>query len=210
MSGKSLTASELAREANITAQTASTHLAKLEQGGLLTLRRQGRHKYFSLSGEEVARLLEALMGLASKAELIRVKPGPSDASMRNARVCYNHLAGNKGVQLFDSLIARGFLEHVDGSLTLTNAGERFSNDFGIDVAQLKKARTVLCRECLDWSERRSHLSGSLGRAYFARIEALRWARTCGVQTALPARNLLHSGKVMRSERNRLTDTRAAT
>jgi len=89
MSGKAFTASELAREAGVTQQTASTHLAKLEQGGLLRLRKQGRHKYFSLFSEEVAHLLEALMSLAAKDTLVRIKPGPSDASMRDARVCYN-------------------------------------------------------------------------------------------------------------------------
>ena len=176
MSGKALTASELAREAGITQQTASTHLAKLEQGGLLQLRKQGRHKYFSLFSEEVAHILEALMGLASNDELARIRLGPSDAAMRNARICYNHLAGDKGVQLYDSLILQRLLKSTDGSLTLTKSGERFTNDFGIDVAQLKKGRAVLCRECLDWSERRSHLAGSLGRAYFARFEELRWAK----------------------------------
>lgn len=176
MSGKALTASELAREAGITQQTASTHLAKLEQGGLLQLRKQGRHKYFALFSEEVANVLEALMGLAATDELASIKSGPSDSSMRNARVCYNHLAGDKGVQLYDSLIQQRFLENANGSLTLTESGEQFTNDFGIDVAELKKGKTVLCRECLDWSERRSHLAGSLGRAYLSRFEELRWAK----------------------------------
>jgi len=74
------------------------------------------------------------------------------------------------------LISKRYLKNTDGSLTLTKSGEQFTNDFGIDVAQLKKGKTVLCRECLDWSERRSHLAGSLGRAYFARLEELRWAK----------------------------------
>lgn len=176
MSGKALTASELATEAGITQQTASTHLAKLEQGGLLQLRKQGRHKYFSLFNEEVALTLEALMGLAAKSELKRIKPGPADASMRNARVCYNHLAGDKGVQLYESLLVQKFLKNTHGSLMLTKSGERFTTEFGIDLAQLKKSKTVLCRECLDWSERRSHLAGSLGRAYFTRFEELKWAK----------------------------------
>ena len=173
---KALTASELAREAGITQKTASTHLAKLEQGGLLQLRKQGRHKYFSLFSEEMAHILEALMGLASNDESARIRPGPSDAAMRNARICYNHLAGDKGVQLYDSLILQRLLKSTDGSLTLTRSGERFTNEFGIDNAQLRKGRAVLCRECLDWSEIRSHLAGSLGRAYLARFEELRWAK----------------------------------
>jgi DNA-binding transcriptional ArsR family regulator len=176
MAGKALTASELAEEAGITLQTASSHLGKLEQGGLLRPRKQGRHKYFSLAGDEVAQALEALMGLAAKAGHLRTRPGPKDAALREARVCYNHLAGGMGIRLFDSMTARRFLrphgEHVD----LTPAGADFVRGFGIDLDKLQSKRSPLCRQCLDWSERRSHLAGSLGRAMLDRIEELGWAR----------------------------------
>ena len=109
MHGKALTASELASDAGVTAQTATTHLAKLEAGGLLLLRKQGRHKYFSLASEEVATLLETLMGLTAGNEPERILTGPRDARMRKARVCYNHLAGDMGIQLYDSLVANGHL-----------------------------------------------------------------------------------------------------
>lgn len=176
MAGKALTASELAQEAGITLQTASSHLGKLEQGGLLHLRKQGRHKYFSLAGDEVAQALEALMGLAANAGHLRTRPGPKDVALREARVCYNHLAGDMGTRLFDSMTTRQFLqphgEHVD----LTPAGADFVRGFGIDLDELRNRRSPLCRQCLDWSERRSHLAGSLGRAMLDRIEELGWAR----------------------------------
>ncbi len=176
MHGKALTASELAREAGVTAQTATSHLAKLQSGGLLTLRKQGRHKYFALANEEVATLLETLMGLSNDDRSLETLTGPRDAAMRHARVCYNHLAGNKGIQLHDSLLASKALVLSNGNLTLTDSGQSFMQEFGIDLQALKASRSPLCRECLDWSERRSHLAGSLGRALLAQFERLKWVK----------------------------------
>ena len=96
--------------------------------------------------------------------------------MRKARVCYNHLAGEMGIRLYDSLITHGYLLLNDGSLALSETGQQFVQDFGIDLDQLRASRTPLCRECLDRSERRSHLAGSLGRAFMTRFEVLRWAK----------------------------------
>lgn len=112
ISGMALTASELAAEAGVTLQTASAHLSKLEAGGLISLRREGRHKYFRLAGDEVAHVLEALMGLAAGTGALRTRPGPRDPEMRKARVCYNHLAGDMGTQMYDALLARGFCGRV--------------------------------------------------------------------------------------------------
>ncbi|MCG8274242.1 helix-turn-helix domain-containing protein [Aquamicrobium sp. NLF2-7] len=176
MSGKALTATELAAEAGITAQTASSHLARLHEGGLLRARKQGRHKYFALASTDVAGVLEALMGLAADAGQLRSRTGPKDKALRQARICYNHLAGNMGVQMFDSLLARNYLELGDGHLRLTEPGRDFAAGLGIDVDKLAAGRAELCRECLDWSERRSHLAGSLGRAMLARFVELGWAR----------------------------------
>ncbi|WP_068299990.1 helix-turn-helix transcriptional regulator [Pararhodobacter sp. CCB-MM2] len=176
MAGKALTATELAAEAGITAQTASSHLARLEDGGLIAQRRQGRHKYVTLAGEEVAHVLEALMGLAAGSGHLRTRTGPRDAALRKARVCYNHLAGDLGIRLFDSLTARGMIVVTDEDVRLTAEGAALMEGFGIDLAALRKGRAVMCRCCLDWSERRSHLAGSLGRALLSRIEALGWAR----------------------------------
>jgi DNA-binding transcriptional ArsR family regulator len=177
MSGKALTASELAAEAGVTVQTASSHLARLHQGGLLRPRKQGRHKYFALASTEVARVLEAMMGLAASAGHLRSRTGPGDKALRTARICYNHLAGDMGVQMFDALISQGHIASgKDDDLRLTKAGKAFAAKFGIDVEDLLAGRSALCRECLDWSERRSHLAGSLGRELLARFVTLGWAR----------------------------------
>lgn len=176
MSGKALTATELAAEAGITAQTASSHLARLHEGGLLRARKQGRHKYFALASTEVAGVLEALMGLAADAGHLRSGTGPKDKALRQARICYNHLAGDMGVQMFDSLLARSYLDLGDDQLRLTEPGRDFATGLGIDVDKLAAGRSELCRECLDWSERRSHLAGSLGRAMLTRFVELGWAR----------------------------------
>ncbi len=176
MSGKALTVSELAEEAGVTIQTASSHLSKLDGGGLLRPRKQGRHKYFALASEEVAHVLEGLMGLAAGSGYLRKRTGPRDAELRQARVCYNHLAGDMGTQMFDSLLARGHLVLKGEELELTETGAAFATELEIDVDGLRKARAPVCRECLDWSERRSHLAGSLGRAFLSRFEELSWAK----------------------------------
>ena len=176
MSGKALTASELAQEAGVTIQTASSHLSKLDDGGLLRPRKQGRHKYFALANDDVAHVLEGLMGLAARSGYLRRRTGPRDAELRHARVCYNHLAGDMGTQMFDSLVAQGHLVLANEELELTETGEAFVANFKIDINGLRKARAPICRECLDWSERRSHLAGSLGRAFLSRFEDLSWAK----------------------------------
>lgn len=174
--GEALTATELAEEAGVTVQTASSHLAKLVDGGLLRLRRQGRHRYFSLASADVAELLEALMGLAAGSGHMRSRPGPRDKALRRARICYNHLAGDMGVQLFDSLVAGECIAFQDGELILTEAGRDLARSLGIDVDALARQRAALCRECLDWSARRSHLAGGLGRALLSRFHDLGWVR----------------------------------
>ncbi len=174
MSGKALTAGELAREAGVSPQTASSHLKKLLDGGLLRLRGQGRHKYYGLSGEDVAYTLENLTGLAAGRGHLRTRTGPSDARMREARVCYNHLAGALGVQMFSAMRARGFLAVSGDEVSLTDTGTLFCEEFGIDLRSLEKSRAPMCRPCLDWSERETHLAGKLGRAMLTRMEELEW------------------------------------
>lgn len=175
MSGRALTATELANEAGVTPQTASTHLAKLESGGLVLPRRQGRHRYFALADDDVARMLEGLMGVAARAGHLRTRTGPKDPALRHARVCYDHLAGEMGVALYDSLLANGVLVSDGEALSLSDAGERFVAGFGIDSAALT-GRRPMCRSCLDWSARRSHLGGRLGAGILERIYALGWAQ----------------------------------
>jgi len=176
LGGKALTASELAAEAGVTAQTASSHLAKLEGGGLITRVTEGRHRYFRLAGEDVAALMESLMGVAARAGHLRTRPGPRDPAMRKARVCYDHLAGEMGVRLYDALAARRCFFIRDGQLVLSGAGRRLVEEIGIALDELSQARRPLCRACLDWSMRREHLAGALGAAFLDRFYAFGWAK----------------------------------
>ncbi|MEH6737152.1 MAG: helix-turn-helix domain-containing protein, partial [Sulfitobacter sp.] len=149
-------------------------LAKLEAGGLTSVRKSGRHKYVSLAGPEVADVLEALMGLAAGAGHLRTRTGPADNALREARVCYNHLAGARGIAMFDALVERGHLDVADNDVTLTPSGADFVTGFGVDLDALERARAPVCRACLDWSGRRTHLAGGLGRAMLSRFEGLGW------------------------------------
>ena len=176
MSGKSLTATELAAEAGITGQTASTHLKKLEEGALIRQRKQGRHRYFALADDEVGSLLESMMGMAARRGLLRTRTGPKDQALRKARVCYNHLAGEMGVALYDNLIANKLLNEDGEDVSLTGTGRAFFSDFGINLDDLAQSRRPLCKSCLDWSSRRTHLAGALGTALLDRFYELKWAK----------------------------------
>lgn len=176
MSGKALTAAELAAEAGVTAQTASAHLKKLESAALIRQRKQGRHRYFALADPEVGALLESMMGLAAKRGLMRTRTGPRDAELRKARICYNHLAGELGVLMFDGLIGRGALAVEGDEVALTGAGRGFVEAFGIDLGAISRGRRPLCKSCLDWSSRRTHLAGALGTALLEQVYARNWAK----------------------------------
>ena len=176
MGGKALTATELAAAGGITLQTASTHLAKLEAGGLLAQRKQGRHRYFTLADDGVGKLLESIMGFAAGRGHLRHRPGPKEPALRKARICYDHLAGDYGVRMLDSLIASGAIDAIGDGLAVTEKGEDRFKCIGIDLHGLKSSRRPLCRSCLDWSERRAHLAGSLGKALLSSFFDRGWAR----------------------------------
>ncbi len=176
MSGRALTAAELAQEAGVTPQTASSHLAKLEAGQIVLPRKQGRHRYFTLSGPDIVEALEVLMGIANRVGHNRVRTGPKDPELRKARVCYDHLAGDMGVALFNGLSDRKLIEADLNGVALTPAGIAFAEEFGIDLDTLRAKRRPLCRECLDWSARQSHLAGSFGAALLDRFYDLGWAK----------------------------------
>ncbi|HUL65287.1 MAG TPA: helix-turn-helix transcriptional regulator [Burkholderiaceae bacterium] len=176
MGGQALTATELAAAANVTKQTASAHLSKLLEARLVAMESQGRHRYFRLADDDVAHLLESLMGVAFRSGAVRVRTSPREPALRSARVCYDHLAGDQGVQLLDSLLKRKLLRRRDDALELTPAGADFFRSFGIDIDALSAQRRPLCRTCLDWSVRRHHLGGAVGAGVLARMFALGWAR----------------------------------
>ncbi|MCA0050085.1 winged helix-turn-helix domain-containing protein [Mesorhizobium sp. B283B1A] len=174
MGGTALTASELALEAGVSLPTASSHLSKLMEGGLLTLASQGRHRYYGLAGPQVAGMIEAITGVAEAVGPKRVRPGPRDGAMRVARVCYDHLAGEQAVAMLDRLVEKDILIRDDKEIRLGPSAASHFAAIGIDVGA--RPRRPVCRACLDWSVRRSHLAGTLGAAILDKILSEKWAR----------------------------------
>jgi DNA-binding transcriptional ArsR family regulator len=174
MDGRALTAGELAFHAGVSAQTTSGHLAKLLQGELIALEKQGRHRYYRLASPAVAEILEALMTLAANGPKRHRPTGPKDEAMRTARTCYDHMAGRLGIAIADSLSGKGFVMQEEGHGLISEEGTRFFCDFGIVLDGDTTSKRPLCRTCLDWSERRPHLAGRLGAALLARSLSLGW------------------------------------
>jgi DNA-binding transcriptional ArsR family regulator len=176
LSGRALTASELAYQAGITPQTASSHLSRLEAGGLIEQEKQGRHRYYRLADPDVGAVLEGLASLAARAGHMRVRTGPKDPALRRARICYDHLAGDLGVQMLDSMKQQLLLRQSKQEIELTTEGQRFlENTLQISPLMLAHPRRPVCKACLDWSERRHHLAGTLGAALMNRFTELKWA-----------------------------------
>jgi DNA-binding transcriptional ArsR family regulator len=200
--GRALPASVLAHEAGVAASTASAHLGRLVKGGLLRAERHGRHRYFRLAGPEVGDLLEALARISPPAPVRSLKQGSKAQAVRFARTCYDHLAGILGTKLMEALLERELLTGGNGvfdpdlaradrlsapgydyDYRLTPAGVRELKAFGIDFEGLP-ARRPLIRYCVDWSEQRHHLAGSLGAAIAARMIELAWVRRAQRSRAL--------------------------
>jgi DNA-binding transcriptional ArsR family regulator len=168
LSGEALTAGELARVAGIGAPATSAHLGRLVEGGLVAVHPQGRHRYHRLASEEVAATLETLGGLTETVSEARPpgrSPGrrwPHGEAFRTARLCYNHLAGRLGVAVHAGLTGRGWITPAAGGWLATPVGEAGLTALGVDLPAARTARRFAC-DCMDWSERRAHLAGGLGR-----------------------------------------------
>lgn len=160
MSGEALTAGELARIAGVTAATASGHLARLADGGLLAVHAQGRHRYHRLASEEVAAAIETLGGLAAR--IAPARAWTHGEAAREARLCWNHLAGRLGVALHGRLVAEGWLTPAAGGWDATAEGRARLAATGVAIGEAERAPRFAC-DCMDWSERRPHLAGGLGR-----------------------------------------------
>jgi DNA-binding transcriptional ArsR family regulator len=170
MDGRAWTATELSAVADVAPSTASGHLTRLLEGRLISCLSQGRHRYYRLAGHDVAELVEQMMGLSWG----RITPPESSApqSMREARTCYDHLAGRVAVQIYDFMLADGWLE-PDGSALTLRGREQFLQR---GVALGSHSRRKACCACLDWSERRFHLGGEAGAALLAHMESAGWIR----------------------------------
>jgi DNA-binding transcriptional ArsR family regulator len=174
LDGRALTASELAYSAGVSPQTASGHLGKLANAKLLELVKQGRHRYYRLSGAHVGRMLESIMDVAVTGPP-RYRPHSKlENELRKARTCYDHLAGRLGVGIAAHLCSRGHLILVEEGGTVTSSGEALLTRLGVDLAKARAGRRVLCRPCLDWTERRPHIGGAVGAALASRCFELGW------------------------------------
>jgi hypothetical protein len=175
LDGRALTATELAYAARVTAQTASTHLAKLNDAGLITQVKDGRYRYFRLASPKVAQMIDGIMAVALE-NRPRYRPLSRQAQqLRSARICYDHLAGRLSVDLADFFIDREYIVFGDEAAEITQEGRRFLTEFGIDLCAVGARRRHFCRSCLDWTERRPHIGGAIGAALANRCFDLGWA-----------------------------------
>ncbi|MBN6039921.1 helix-turn-helix transcriptional regulator [Amycolatopsis sp. 195334CR] len=181
LDGRAWTAGELAAHAGVAPSTASEHLHRLIEGGLLVQRKQGRHRYVQLAGPEAARLIEDLVGFLGppKSGKQSLRAVSASAALARGRTCYDHLAGRLGVAISDAMTGRGLLNQVDG-FAVTEAGLGwFERELGADLAVWRGSRRPLAKACLDWTERRSHLAGSAG-AFVCRVSLERgWVKRIG-------------------------------
>ena len=175
LDGRALTASELAAAARITPQTASSHLAKLTQAGMLAVVRNGRHRYFRLASSTVINMIDGIVAVALQ-KRPRYRPLSDEARALNAaRICYDHLAGRLSVDLTDAFVARKYVVlDDDEAAEITTAGVRVFTKLGIELPTLRSARRHACRLCLDWTERRPHIAGAIGAAMTKRYFDLGW------------------------------------
>ena len=197
LDGRALPAGELAYAARVTAQTASSHLAKLLAGGLVALEIAGRHRYYRLAGSHVAQALEHLAAIRSETQIRRRALSPEAQRLRFCRSCYDHLAGQVGVALTRALEDREYLRPTaEKLLEVTAAGSEWLARLGVDLRGIKPSRGGLARQCLDWTERQYHLAGPLGVELMSVLCASGWLRrgraTRAVEVLLKGRQELRT------------------
>lgn len=185
MGGRPLTAGELARTAGVRASTISEHLGELLDGGLVAAIRAGRHRYYRLSSAEVAGALEAFSRICPATPVQSLRQSTADRTLRRARLCYDHVAGELGVALLDRLHCAGWLvSGADPDFEVTEPGAQALTGIGVDLERCRRARRHFARPCLDWSERRPHLAGALGAAIAGALFDLEWLRRAGTGRGL--------------------------
>jgi DNA-binding transcriptional ArsR family regulator len=176
LGGDALPAGELARRAGASPSGASAHLKRLREGGLVTQESVGRHRYFRLASSELAEALESLARVAPVRPVSSLRESEGTRALKHARSCYDHLAGELGVAVADALVDRDVLTRADDAFAVTDEGAQWFAALGIDVDAVAASRRSFARACLDWSERRPHLAGSLGAAVAEVFFARKWIR----------------------------------
>jgi DNA-binding transcriptional ArsR family regulator len=185
LGGQARPASELAFYANVSAQNASAHLARLVEAGLLAVEPRGRHRYYRLAGAEVAHAVEALAALGPSAKEMAELPPKQTPDLKYARACYDHLAGRVAVEICAALENKGYIRPVAANFEVTSKGEKLFRDLGMEIGELRQQRRAFARQCQDWSERRPHIAGALGaamldlmfqRGWIARVRSSRIVR----------------------------------
>lgn len=182
LNGGRHSARELAVAAGIAPSTATEHLHRLEQGGLVVTERVGRRREVRLAGPDVGRALEGLAALAPVKRPAGLREWNHGEGLRAARSCYDHLAGQAGVALADGLLEQGVLTLGDGAFGLTDDGHARLSAFGLDVDAIVGARRATARACVDWSERRPHIGGALGAALLSELLRRDWLTHAPVRT----------------------------
>lgn len=172
--GRALPAGELAKRARVSSSTASAHLFKLIEAGLLAVEKQGRHRYYRIANPAIVQAIETLAALSPVRPVHSLRESQIAEAVRNARMCYNHLAGNLGVKLSQALVDKHVLDASDNGYSITPDGLQWLRDFGIDEAVLKKRGSLVVPHHIDWSERRPHIAGELGAALARRFFDLEW------------------------------------
>lgn len=185
LDGRAWTASELARVAGVSAPTATGHLHRLVDSGLCTERRQGRHRYVQLADPETAALIESLAGhFPAAAAATGLRASTASAALARGRTCYDHLAGRLGVAVTDAMTGRGLIDR-DAGFALSDKGRDWMTaELGVDTAAWSTGPRPAAKECLDWTERRSHLAGLAGAAVCARFLEAGWMRRIGSTRAV--------------------------
>jgi DNA-binding transcriptional ArsR family regulator len=184
LGGQELTAGELAARAGASPSLASAHLARLLDSGLVSVRKRGRQRYYRLASQEIAEAIEALLAIAPRQAVTGLTGVTGGKALQRARTCYDHLAGRLGVALADALEQQRVLTPADGGWVLTSKGERRLGALGLDIDVLRQSRRSFLRPCLDWTERRPHVAGTLGQAVASRLLDLGWIRHAGATRAV--------------------------
>jgi DNA-binding transcriptional ArsR family regulator len=182
MDGRAFTARELAIGVETTPQNLSMHLGKLLRAGLLAVEVQGRHRYYTLSRAEVADVIGAMANLIPAAEVVR--KDMDAVPVKFCRTCYDHLAGKVGVLIAEALLRQKLIVYREKELDVTPKGVAWFAEWGIDCGEIRKQRRVFAKPCLDWTERRHHLAGSLGAALLGKMMEAHWLRRVAQSRAM--------------------------